>query len=333
MIDLRSDTVTKPSAGMRRAMAAADVGDDVYGEDPTVRALEERVADLLGFEAALFTVTGSLANLLAVRQLAGVGTEVLCESGAHIARAELGAHAAVNGVTMRTWTDPRGHVDLAAIERLIAPDLGPFLVRTTCVSVENSHNFAGGRVQPLAGLGELRRLADHLRIGLHLDGARLWNAHVATNTPLRELTAFADTAAVALSKGLGAPVGSLLLATADQVADARVWRKRLGGGWRQAGVLAAAGLHALDFNVERLAEDHDNARLIARSAGVDEATVETNIVVIPTDDAAGLVACCRAEGVLVSAVGAGVVRAVTHLDVSTEDAKQAADVIARCLAR
>ncbi len=331
MIDLRSDTVTKPSADMRRAMASAEVGDDVYGEDPTVRILEERAADLLGFEAALFTVTGSLANLLAIRPLAGVGTEVLCDSGAHLARAELGAHGAVNGVTMRTWTDPCGHVDLAAIERVIAPDLGPFLVRTTCVSVENTHNFAGGRVQPLPALGELRRLADRFGIGLHLDGARLWNAHVATGAPLRELTAFADTAAVALSKGLGAPVGSLLLATAEQVADARVWRKRLGGGWRQAGVLAAAGLYALDHNVERLAEDHDNARLIARSAGVDESTVETNIVVIPTSDAAGLVARCRAEGVLVSAVGAGVVRAVTHLDVSTDDAKQAADVIARSL--
>lgn len=333
MIDLRSDTVTKPSADMRRAMAEAEVGDDVYAEDPTVRALEERAADLLGFEAGLFAVTGSLANLLAVRPLAGVGTEVLCESGAHIARAELGAHAAVNGVTMRTWTDPAGRVDIGAIERLIAPDLGPFLVRTTCVSVENTHNFAGGRVQPLPALLELRGLADRFGIGIHLDGARLWNAAVATGVPLRELTSFADTAAVSLSKGLGAPVGSLMLGTAEQVAGARVWRKRLGGGWRQAGLLAAAGMFALDSNLERLAEDHDHARLIATAAGVDESSVETNIVVIPTGDAAGLVARCRAEGVLVSAVGAGVVRAVTHLDVSSDDAKTAADVIARCLSR
>ena len=329
MIDLRSDTVTRPSPDMRRAMVDAEVGDDVYAEDPTVRALEERAAELLAFEAALFTVTGSLANLLAVRALAGVGTEVLCESGAHIARAELGAHGAVNGLTMRTWTDPDGHVDLAAIESLAAPDLGPFLVRTTCVSVENTHNFAGGRVQPLEALGDLRRLADRFGLGVHLDGARLWNAHVATGAALTELTSVADTAAVSLSKGLGAPVGSLLLGTAEQIAEARIWRKRLGGGWRQAGVLAAAGLYALDHNIERLADDHEHAQLIATAAGVDSSKVDTNIVVIPTDDSAGLVARCRAEGVLVSAVGAGVVRAVTHLDVSTGDAKTAADVLAR----
>jgi threonine aldolase len=331
MIDLRSDTVTRPSAGMRRAMATAEVGDDVYGEDPTVRLLEERIADLLGFEAALFTATGSLANLLAVRALAGPGTEVLCESSAHIARAELGAHAAVNGVTMRTWTDASGHVDVPAVADLLAPDLGPFLVRTSCVSVENTHNFAGGRTQPRAALRELRELADRAAVGVHLDGARLWNACIATGTPLRELASVADTAAVALSKGLGAPVGSLMVGSVDQVAAARTWRKRLGGGWRQAGILAAAGLYALEHNLERLADDHTHARLIAAAAGVDETSVETNIVVIPTSDAAGLVRRCSDEGVLVSAVGAGVVRAVTHLDVSAEDAKAAADVIARCV--
>jgi threonine aldolase len=331
VIDLRSDTVTRPSPDMRRAMAIADVGDDVYGEDPSVRALEERVAELLGFEAALFTVTGSLANLLAVRALTEPGSEVLCESSAHIARAEMGAHAVISGVTMRTWTDPRGHVDVPALEQLLAPDLGPFLVRTTCVSVENTHNFAGGRTQPPAALRGVRELADRTKVGVHLDGARLWNAHVATGTPLAQLAGVADTAAVALSKGMGAPVGSLMLGSADQVAEARTWRKRLGGGWRQAGVLAAAGLFALDRNLERLADDHAHARLIAAAAGVDEDSVETNIVVIPTSDAAGLVARCRDQGVLVSAVGAGVVRAVTHLDVTAEDAKTAADVIARFL--
>jgi threonine aldolase len=331
MIDLRSDTVTRPSAEMRQAMGRADVGDDVYGEDPTVRALEERVAGLLGYEAALFTVTGSMANLLAVRALAEAGTEVLCESSAHIARAEMGAHAAVSGLTMRTWTHPLGHVDIPAVEQLLAPDLGPFLVRTTCVSVENTHNFAGGRTQPATALRGLRELADRAGVGVHLDGARLWNAHIATATSLSELASVADTAAVALSKGLGAPVGSLMLATADQVATARTWRKRLGGGWRQAGVLAAAGLFALDHNIERLADDHAHARLIAAAAGVDESAVETNIVVIPAPDASGLVSRCRDEGVLVSAVGPGLVRVVTHLDVTAADAKTAADVIARCL--
>ena len=331
MIDLRSDTVTQPTEAMRAAMADAEVGDDVYGEDPTVRALEEGVAGMLGFEAAVFTVTGSMANLLAVHAVTDRGGEVLCESSAHIARAELGAHGAIFGVTMRTWTDPRGAADPDAIEALLAPDLGPYLVRTSCVSVENTHNFAGGRVQPAAALTGLRALADRHQVAVHLDGARIWNAHVATGTPLAELAAPADTAAVCLSKGLGAPVGSLMLGTADQVARARVWRKRLGGGWRQAGVLAGAGLHALDHHVERLADDHERARLIAAAAGVDPADVDTNIVVVATDDAAGLVRRCADDGVLVSAVGPRAVRAVTHLDVSAADAKRAAAVLAAAL--
>ncbi len=332
MIDLRSDTVTRPSAAMRQAMISADVGDDVYGEDPTVAALEERVADMFGFEAALFTVTGSLANVLAVRALVSVGQEVLCESSAHIARAELGAHGAVSGVTMRTWTDPRGHVDLAALADMRAPDLGPFLVRTACVSVENTHNFAGGRVQPLETLRALRSYADEVGVRVHVDGARVWNAQVATGTPLRALGAdVADTMTVSLSKGLGAPVGSLLLASRDQVTEARVWRKRLGGGWRQAGVLAAAGLYALDHNVDRLAEDHANAAVLAAAAGIVDGEVETNIVAITTPDAAGLVRRCADDQVLVSAVGPNVVRAVTHLDVSAADARRAAEVLARAI--
>ena len=328
MIDLRSDTVTAPTDGMRAAMAAAEVGDDVYGEDPTVLRLEEQVADVFGVEAALFTVTGSLANLLAVRALVGPGEELLCEAAAHVARAELGAHGAVTGLTMRTWTHPQGYVDPAAVEALLAPDLGPFFVATRAVSVENTHNFAGGRVQPLHRLDELRDLAERHGVAVHLDGARIWNASVATEVPLRRLAAVADTACVSLSKGLGAPVGSLLLGSADVVAQARVWRKRLGGGWRQAGILAAAGLYALDHHVERLAEDHLHARLLAEAAGTDPTAVDTNIVMIPTEDAAGLVAGCRREGVLISAVGPRVVRAVTHLDVSTNDAHRAAAVLA-----
>ncbi|MGI8888624.1 MAG: threonine aldolase family protein [Nocardioidaceae bacterium] len=331
MIDLRSDTVTTPTDAMRRAMSAAEVGDDVYAEDPTVRELEDRVADLFGFEAALFTVTGSLANLLAVRALVEPGTEVLCESSAHIARAELGAHGAVSGLTMRTWTHPRGYADLAAIDDLIAPDLGPFLVRTTCVSIENTHNFAGGRVQPLETLTGLRQLADRHGVRVHLDGARIWNASIATGASLAQLGGVADTAAVCLSKGLGAPVGSLLLSSDEQVAEARVWRKRLGGGWRQAGVLAAAGLYALDHHLQRLADDHAHARLIAEAAGLNAAEVDTNIVVIETEDAAGLVSRCREEGVLLSAVGAKVVRAVTHLDVDESQARKAAKIVAAAL--
>ncbi|HSK26619.1 MAG TPA: threonine aldolase family protein, partial [Jiangellales bacterium] len=264
-VDLRSDTVTRPTAGMLAAMARAETGDDVYGEDPTVTALEERVADLLGHEAALFTVSGSLANLLGVRALVPPGTELLCEARAHVARAEMGAHAALSGVTMRTWSDPKGHVDLAALTELLAPDAGPFLVSTAAVAVENTHNFAGGTVQHLDGLLALCRLVEPVGVGLHLDGARLWNAHVVTGVPLDAYGRLFDTVAVCLSKGLGAPVGSLLAGPADLVAEARIWRKRLGAGWRQAGVLAAAGLYALDHHVERLAEDHANARLLAEA--------------------------------------------------------------------
>lgn len=332
MIDLRSDTVTKPTDAMREAMARADVGDDVYGEDPTVIALEERVAGLFGKEAALFTPTGSMANVLAVRTLVEPGQEVLCESAAHIARAELGAHGALSGITMRTWFDPRGQIDLPVIEQMFAPDLGPFFVRTTAIAVENAHNFAGGAVLPLADLQALRTFADAqstpgASTRIHLDGARIWNAHIATGTPLDAYGAVADVLAVCLSKGLGAPVGSLVVGTRDAVAESRIRRKRLGGGMRQAGILAAAGLHALDHHVERLAEDHDHARLLADACGVDPATVATNIVVVPRDDAPGFVAAARDQGVLVSAVGAKAVRLVTHLDVTKADAERAAAVL------
>ena len=327
MIDLRSDTVTRPTPPMRAAMAAADVGDDVYGEDPSVLALEERVAAMFGHEAALFCATGSLANLLAVRSLVATGAEILCESQAHIARAELGAHAQLFGITTRTWSHPRGGVDLDQLEHLVAPDLGDFLVRTSAISVENSHNFAGGAVTSLADLQAVRALADRFSVGVHLDGARIWNAAVATGTPLRHYGAVADAMQVSLSKGLGAPVGSLLLGRADTVADARVWRKRLGGGWRQAGVLAAAGTYALDHHIERLAEDHASARMLAGACGVDPSTVDTNIVVVPCHDPASVVRRAREAGVFTSAVGPRSLRLVTHLDISAEDARRAADVL------
>jgi len=328
MVDLRSDTVSRPTEAMRAAMAAAEVGDDVYGEDPTVTALEERVADLFGHEAALFTVTGSLANLLAVRSLVPVGAEVLCEAQAHIARAELGGHATVNGVTMRTWSHPRGLVDLDQVAALVAPDLGPFLVRTAAVSVENSHNFGGGSLQPIEDLLQLRRFADAHNLGVHLDGARLWNAHVASGVRLSEYGEVADVMTVALSKGLGAPVGSLLIGSAAVITASREWRKRLGGGWRQAGVLAAAGLHALEQHIDRLADDHANARLLGEACGVDPAGIDTNIVVVPCRDAAAVVAAARGEGVLCSAVGPRTLRLVTHIDVSAADARRAAEVLA-----
>ena len=338
-IDLRSDTVTRPTPGMLTAMASAETGDDVYGEDPTVRALEERVARLLGKEAGLFTVTGSLANLLGVRAHVRPGQEILCESRAHIVRAELGAHAALHGVTTRTWSHPRGYVDLDAVAGMLAPDAGPYLVSTAAVAVENSHNFAGGTVQPLADLKALYDLVAGTDVGLHLDGARLWNAHVATGISLEAYGSFFDTVSVCLSKGLGAPVGSVLVGTADVIAEARQWRKRLGAGWRQAGVLAAAGRYALDHHLERIAEDHTNARtlasLLAEGGAASPDEVETNIVMVDTSavriGAAELVELARSEGVLAHPIGPQTVRLITHLDVTAGDCRKAGETLARLL--
>jgi len=341
LVDLRSDTVTRPTAAMRAAMAAAEVGDDVYREDPTVRALEERVAGLLGHEAAVFTPSGSMANQLGVRLLVAPGEELLCDAQAHVVRAELGAHAALGGVTTRTWEAARGLLDVADVRRVAAPDPGPYLVSTGAVAVENTHNFGGGTSQPYDRLGELRGYADDNGLRLHLDGARLWNAHVATGVPLDSYGRIFDTVSVCLSKGLGAPVGSLVVGSTDRMAEARWWRKRLGGGMRQVGILAAAGLHALDHHVGRLGDDHTRARALAgrlASAApgvVDPATVDTNIVVLDLSSTAltgaELAAKSRAEGVLVSALGPRVARLVTHLDVDDAGCARAAAVLARLL--
>ena len=340
MIDLRSDTVTAPTEGMRAAMAAAAVGDDVYGEDPTVRALEQRVAALLGHEAGLFCVSGSLANLLGVRLLVEPGQEVLCDVGAHIARAEVGAHAAVHGLTMRTFPSVRGRLDADRVAETIAPDSGPYLVSTAAVAVENTHNFGGGTVQPLATLTEVAALCRQHRIGYHLDGARLWNAHVAAGIPLDEYGRLFDTVSVCFSKGLGAPVGSMLVTSADRVERARVLRKRLGGGWRQAGILAAGAAYALDHHLARLGDDHDAARVFADAvaerapAAVDLGTVETNIVVLHTGERASASVAAEAseQGVRLSTLGARRVRAVTHLDVTAPDCRRAGEVVGALLA-
>lgn len=332
MIDLRSDTVTAPTPAMRRAMAQAEVGDDVYDEDPTVRALQERVADLFGHEAGLFTPTGSMANVLAVSLLVEPGQEVLAESRAHILRAELGAHGALAGITSRTWIEERGRLDLDAVRSLHAPDMGPFFVRTAAVSVENTHNFAGGTVVPLTDLQQLRGWATQAGVAVHVDGARIWNAHVATGAPLAGYGACADAIAVCFSKGLGAPVGSMVLGSRELVERARVLRKRMGGGMRQVGVLAAAAAYALDHHVERLAEDHEHARLLAEACGADPDLTETNIVVVDVPDAAAVVAAAAEEGVRVGAVGPQRVRLLTHLDVSRSDVERAAKVLASVVA-
>ena len=300
-------------------MARAEVGDDVYGEDPTVLALEERVAGLFGHEAALFTPTGSMANVLAVGSLVAPGQEVLCESSAHIARAELGAHGAIGGITMRTWTHPRGRPDLAAIRSMFAPGHGPVLrARPRRSRSRTPTTSRVARCCRSRSSSELRAWASGVGAGVHLDGARIWNAHVATGVPLVEYGAIASVLSVCLSKGLGAPVGSLMVGSRDAIDEARVRRKRMGGGMRQVGILAAAGLHALDHHVERLAEDHAHARLLAEACGVDPATVDTNIVVVERSDAAAFVAAAAEQGVRVATVGPTAVRMVTHLDVSDE---------------
>ncbi|GAA1388048.1 GntG family PLP-dependent aldolase [Luteococcus peritonei] len=340
MIDLRSDTLTRPTQAMREAMAAAPVGDDVYGEDPTIAELEARVAALLGHEAGLFTPTGSLANLLGVWLLVPPGDELLCDEQAHVVRAEMGAHAQLHGITTRTWSSADGIADAATVAAAIAPDNGPFLVRTAAIAIENTHNFGGGTVHPVELLREIRQVAQAAGLPMHLDGARLWNAHVATGTPLQAYGELFETVSVCLSKGLGAPVGSVLVSSAENTARARVQRKRLGGGWRQAGLLAAAGLYALDHHVERLAEDHAAARVLAEAAAlaapgcVEPELVPTNIVVLRTGQRAAseVVAAAGERGIAVSAVGAHLVRAVTHLDVQAEECRRAGQVLGELLA-
>lgn len=342
VIDLRSDTVTRPTPGMRSAMAEAAVGDDVYGEDPTVNALEARVAAMLGHEAGLFVPTGSLGNQLGVRLLVPAGAELLCDQLAHVVRAELGAHAALGGVTTRTWSAPRGRLDPATVIAMAAPDAGPYLVSTAAVAVEDTHNFGGGTVQDLADMLTLRAWADEAGIALHLDGARLWNAHAATGVPLAETAGLFDTATVCLSKGLGAPVGSVLVSSTERIAHARVWRKRYGAGMRQVGILAAAGDYALDHHLSRLSEDHVRARRLAdaiaavRPDVVDPREVDTNIVVLdlcsgPT--APELAAAAGERGVAVSVLGARTARLVTHLDVDHAGVERASEVLSGLLAR
>ncbi|SNS07422.1 L-threonine aldolase [Geodermatophilus saharensis] len=332
-IDLRSDTVTRPTPGMRRAMAEAEVGDDVYAEDPAVRALEERTAELFGHEAALFVPSGTMGNQIGMRLVCEPGQEVLCDADAHVVTYEMGAAAAVFGISTRTVVSAGGRLDADQLVAQVRPRDDWHLTATAAVAVENSHNRGGGLVQPLE---ELQRLWDRSREGgfaVHLDGARVWNAHVASGVPLSTYGRLADTASVCFSKGLGTPVGSVLVASAERIATARLWRKRLGGGMRQVGVLAAACTYALDHHLPRLGEDHEHARLLAKRLGVDPATVETNMVVLDGVNAPVVAEAAKAEGVLVSRVSARRIRLVTHLDVDRAAVERAGDVLAALLDR
>ena len=340
-IDLRSDTVTQPSPGMLSAIANAVVGDDVYGDDPTVNSLEERVAFLFGHEAALFCPTGSLANQLAIRTLVKPGEELLVETRSHIVRAELGAAATFSGITTRTWPAADGLLRAQDPLAIAHEDAGPYLVSTKAIAVENTHNFGGGTVQPIAEIEQLSSAAHQRGIAMHLDGARIWNAHIASAVPLAQYGKHFDTISVCLSKGLGAPVGSLMISTKARVSEARVWRKRYGAGMRQVGILAAAGHYALDHNIERLAEDHARAQRIAQALTtvhpslVDANKVETNIVGLDLSDigisAAELTARCKVDGLWISALGPHYARLVTHLDIDDAQCDQAIEILKRAL--
>ena len=331
-VDLRSDTLTRPTPAMRRVMAEAEVGDDVYREDPTVNALEERVAELFGHEAALFVPSGTMGNQIGLRLVCEPGQEVLGDADAHILTYEMGAAAALFGLSSRTVVSAGGRLSADQLIAQVRPHGDWHLTATAAVAVENSHNRGGGLVQPLA---ELQRLFDWSRgagVNVHLDGARVFNASVASGVPLSTYGQLADTASVCLSKGLGAPVGSVLVASAERIAAGRLWRKRLGGGMRQVGVLAAAGLHALDHHVDRLAEDHEHARLLAERLGVDPATVETNMVVVQGVPAPAVAEAAKAQGVLVGQVSADRIRLVTHLDVDRAGIEHAAKVVSQVIA-
>ncbi len=320
-IDLRSDTVTRPTAAMRRAIADAEVGDDVYGEDPTVRRLEEQVAALLGKEAALLVPSGTMANQIALRAQVRPGDKVIIGEGAHVWMYESGALAALAGAQTHVLAGD-GRFTAAQVRAAYTP-ADPYLSPTTVVAVENTHNMGGGLVWDQAEVEAVVAVAHELKMAAHLDGARLWNAAIATGKSERELVAGFDSVSVCLSKGLGAPAGSLVVGGKELIRACHRFRKMYGGGMRQAGVLAAAGLHALEHHRERLAQDHEHARQLAGALAevsglsVDRTKVMTNIVMVDLQrgTSAQLVAAARAQGVWMGAVGPRRVRLVTHLDV------------------
>jgi threonine aldolase len=335
-IDLRSDTATRPTLGMRRAMAEAEVGDDVFGEDPTVNRLEERVADLVGLPAAVFVASGTMANQIAVRVHTRPGDELLCEQNAHVCSYEAGGPAMLSGVSCRTAPGRRGILDVEDLQGLVRPENLHF-PRTRLVTLENTHNRGGGSVYPLGNVERICAWARGQGFATHLDGARLLNAAVASGIPARRWCQGFDTVSLCFSKGLGAPVGSVLCGSEALIKEARRVRKVFGGAMRQAGILAAACIYALDHNVDRLAEDHANARLLAEAIAATSSLrihvedVETNLVWFEVDPSWGpaqrLVDQLRSHRILAAALGGQRMRLCTHLDVSRADVEYAAQMI------
>lgn len=341
IVDLRSDTVTKPSPEMRRAMAEAEVGDDVFGDDPTVKRLESMVADLLGKGAAMYVPSGTMSNQVALYTATERGDEVLCESGCHIYNYEVAAPAVISGLLLRPIDGQKGILSASQIEKHIRP-AGMHLPRTRMIALENTHNRAGGTIYPLETIAEIERLGRAHELWMHLDGARLWNAHVASGVPPKKYASYFDSVSVCLSKGLGAPIGSVLTGTRDYIEKARRTRKMFGGGMRQVGILAAAGIYALEHNINRLADDHKNARCLAERLAIlpgltiDLETVQTNIVLVDIDPGVmtvdRFIASLGDLGVLCVAFGPSRVRFTTHLDVSGDDCDQAISAVKKIMA-
>jgi threonine aldolase len=339
VIDLRSDTVTQPTEEMRRAMAGAELGDDVFGEDPTVNRLEARAAELMGKEAALLVPTGTMGNLIGLLVNAHAAQEVILEADSHVFFYEGAGSAVVGGVQLRPLPGRRGVLSPQQIESAIRPRGDVHQPPTAAVSFENTHNRHGGAVWPLESLRAASLTAREHGLAVHLDGARVFNAALATGVPARDLADCADTVSFCLSKGLACPVGSLLAGSAQAITAGRRWRKMLGGGMRQAGVLAAAGLVALDTMIDRLAEDHENARTLAeglsrvRGLTCDSDGVQTNIVMVHTSrPAAEFVAACRSRGLLALVSGPQRVRLVTHYGIERPHVEEALEIAAGAIA-
>ena len=335
LIDLRSDTVTRPTPEMRAAMAAAEVGDDVYGEDPTVNLLENRAAAIFGREAALFVPTGTMGNQIAIRLLTRPGQEIICESRAHILDWEMASAAVFSGCLIRAVATKRGTLTWKDIEPVIY-GRGTFRAATGCIEIENTANLTGGRVTPLPVMEEIWQKAKDRKLPVHLDGARIFNAATALGVDVKTLTSGFDTVMFCLSKGLCAPVGSMLVGSAEMMEQARIYRKALGGGMRQAGVLAAAGLIALETMPARLHEDHANARLLAEALATIEGisielhSIETNILIFRVSGALSapdLVARLKARGILAGTIGPDAIRLVTHNDVNRGQCITAAEAL------
>jgi threonine aldolase len=331
-IDLRSDTVTKPTAQMRKAMAEAEVGDDVYGEDPTVNALQEKVAKLLGKEAAIFVASGTMANQLAIKAHTQPGDELIMEATSHPYNFEGGAIAAISGVQVYCLQGVRGILDAPQIEAAIRPGDHHYAV-TRLVCIENTHNRGAGSIYPLKTMEEIHKVAKSRGLMVHLDGARLWNASVATGIKPHEYAQYADSVSVCISKGLGCPVGSLVAGSREFIDRVHRFRKMIGGGMRQVGILAAAGIYALDHHVVRLKEDHENAKRLAmglqeiKGISIHTDHVETNIIIFGIAQT-GMTSptlrdAMKKEGVLMNALGSEQIRLVTHLDVTRQDIDKA----------